>query len=85
MDVEEARIVAEEILSRTFAEEDFDVVINGEYEYDSAWVFSYDTRIYVETGDFSHALAGNGPLIIPKDRSEPWFATTARPLDEQVR
>ena len=31
-----------------------------------AWRVFYNSRIYVETGEFSHALAGNLPLLIDK-------------------
>lgn len=61
------------------------MVITGEHEYETAWVFSYNTKAYVETGKIRHALVGNGPLIVPKDGSPPRFAATAHPLDDQVR
>lgn len=28
------------------------------------WAFGYQSRSYVETGDFSHRLVGHGPVVL---------------------
>ena len=33
-------------------------------EYEFGWVFYYDNAEFLRSGDFSHALAGNAPIII---------------------
>lgn len=30
------------------------------------WVFSYTSKLYAETGDMLHMLAGNGPVIVER-------------------
>lgn len=42
------------------------IVDGGPSETTHAWVFFYNTREYVETGEFSAALAGNGPILVNK-------------------
>jgi len=39
-------------------------------EHDVGFVFFYNTKAYWETRDFTHALAGNGPLLIRKENGE---------------
>jgi hypothetical protein len=34
---------------------------------EDGWVFFYNSRKFIETGDFSFTLAGNGPIFIRKD------------------
>ncbi len=35
-------------------------------------------------GDIMRALAGNGPVVIPKDGSEPFTLSSAEPTDVQI-
>jgi hypothetical protein len=44
-------------------------------EYKEYWAVDYNTRIYIETGAISHALAGGGPVIVER------FSGTARLAD----
>lgn len=45
-----------------------DLMLSGQkVEVDEGWVFFYNTREFVETGNPSSQLAGNGPIYI--DRS----------------
>jgi len=48
------------------------------------WVFFYNSRAYIETGSFSHALAGNGPIVVDRGTGAIHELTTARPIDEQL-
>lgn len=48
------------------------------------WVFFYQGRRYLEDGDITHALAGNGPIVIPKDGSEPFTLSAAEPIEPQL-
>jgi hypothetical protein len=36
-------------------------------EVNEGWVFFYNSKEFIETGDFASALAGNGPIFV--DRS----------------
>ena len=35
-------------------------------ETDNGWIFFYDSKEFLETNDFSYAIAGNGPLAVSK-------------------
>jgi hypothetical protein len=56
-------------------------------EYPTCWVVGYNTRVYLETGSISHALAGGGPLIINRAsgcvRMGNWNAAIEDQLDDQ--
>jgi len=46
------------------------VIINkGTRHLDGGWIFFYNTREFVETGEIESALGGNGPLFVTKDGS----------------
>jgi hypothetical protein len=68
MTYETAREIAahfiEEHLQPNIEEE---VTLQTEFEETkSYWVFFYNTRDYIETGNISYALLGNGPLLVEK-------------------
>jgi hypothetical protein len=39
-----------------------DATIETEY----GWIFFYNSRKYIETGDYKHRLYGNGPIVVEK-------------------
>ncbi len=39
----------------------------------SAWIFFYNSRRYLETGEIVYALAGNGPVLVNKKTGEVKF------------
>lgn len=45
------------------------------------WVFFYNSKTFLETGNLSFALAGNSPLIVDKINGEIFETGTARPID----
>ena len=49
----------------------------------TTWVVYWNSRIYAETGEASHALAGNGPILISAD-GRIFQAGTARPTEDYV-
>lgn len=82
---DDARRVATSLLSERYM--DFkagDWVLTSVEEYDTAWAFNYNSRLYVETGEVSHALAGNGALVVPKSGEDPWFAWSGADTASQV-
>lgn len=82
---DEAREVATSLLNARYPE--FKVgewVLTGVEEYETAWAFAYNNRVYVETREVRHALAGNGALVIPKSGEAPWFAWTGADTASQV-
>lgn len=73
--LEENSIDAQVLESRTIEEENL-------------WVFFYNSKEFIETGDLSFSLAGNAPLVILKHSGEILETGTARPLEfylEQIR
>lgn len=49
------------------------------------WVFFYQNRLYVETGDVQHAFGGNAPIIFNRLSGEYRVTGTAHPLEHYLR
>jgi hypothetical protein len=49
------------------------------------WVFCYQSRAYVETGDRSQAFAGNAPIIFNRVSGELRVTGTGDPLEDYLR
>ncbi len=60
------------------------LVISYSEEFLDGWLFCFDSKEYVETGNFSAQLAGNGPLLIDKDTGALHILGTARPPREYL-
>lgn len=60
------------------------LVITYSEEFPEGWLFCFDSKEYVETGDFSFQLVGNGPILIDKDTGELHVFGTALPPKEYV-
>jgi hypothetical protein len=45
------------------------------------WVLFYNTKEFVETGDFIHRLAGNGPVIVEKTSGKIKFFGSGESLE----
>lgn len=50
-----------------------DIVIASSRELDGHWEFSYQSRSFLAEGDINSALAGNGPVIVPKSGDAPYI------------
>jgi len=53
-------------------------------ETEFGWLFFYNAKEYLETGDFRYCLAGNAPLFISKRDGAVYVTGTARPIEEYV-
>ncbi|WP_279362106.1 YrhB domain-containing protein [Xanthomonas sacchari] len=80
IDFEEALKVVVGHLSKSSAQ----LVITHSEEFPEGWLFCFDSKEYVETGDFSFHLVGNGPILIDKDTGELHVFGTAFPPKEYV-
>ncbi|WP_231562938.1 YrhB domain-containing protein [Microbacterium mangrovi] len=60
------------------------VVVGEPIDFDRWWVQGYQSRAFVEDGDFLSALAGNGPIAVPKDGSPPFALSAAEPADVHI-
>jgi Immunity protein 35 len=62
-----------------------ELVISAVVDVRTAWVFSYNSRRYLENREVSTSLVGNGPVIVPKSGSLPFLsALFGLSYDEQV-
>lgn len=59
-------------------------VITDVIDLPEAWVLYYQSRAYVESGNISDALAGNGPCVISKKTGRCIVLGTALPLEAQI-
>lgn len=94
----EARAVASEIIAGWNAEaeriaaqkraanrpvEEYEVVITEVRRISRTWCVFYNSRRFVETGEPSAALAGNGPIMV-NDDGEARTAGSARSAEDYV-
>ena len=87
MDVSEARALAEELLDqrvRMGLDEEIVIIDGSTQRRGSTVVFFYNTARYLETGEISYALAGNGPIFIDLSSGESRFAWSGCPWEEQL-
>lgn len=85
IDAEGARQIVRDMLSRAEAAGGPPCVLVGETkDHGRWWVQGYQSRAFVEDGDIMQALAGNGPIAVPKDGSEPFALSSAEPADVQM-
>jgi hypothetical protein len=62
----------------------FIVVENDTIEKSFGWVFFYNSKKFLETGEFRQRLAGNGPVIVNKHNGSIEFFGTNKPPQEIV-
>jgi hypothetical protein len=48
------------------------------------WVFFYNSKAYLETGDFGSMLGGNAPFIVNKSNGEVVITGTAKPVEDYI-
>ena len=61
------------------------VLMDRPFETPATLVYTYQTSDFVATGDFTHALAGNGPILVSKVTGTVEVAGTALPIEDYVR
>ena len=61
------------------------VVITLQGRFAEGWFFCFQSREYLETGEFSAQLAGNSPFIIDKDTGEIHELGTAYPIEKYLQ
>jgi hypothetical protein len=54
-------------------------------ETSATLAYTYQTSDFVATGDFTHALAGNGPILVSKLTGTVEVAGTALPVESYIR
>jgi len=53
-------------------------------EKDFGWVFFYNSKDYIETGNFRSMLAGNAPFIVDRNSGEVHVTGTAKPVEDYI-
>ncbi|MBP2199117.1 YrhB domain-containing protein [Pantoea cypripedii] len=64
---------------------DIPVVITLHGRFSEGCFFCYESRKYLETGEFSSQLAGNSPFIVDKDNGDVHCLGTAYPLEKYLK
>jgi hypothetical protein len=54
-------------------------------EKDDYWVFFYDSKDFLETGDYKYVLAGNAPLIVDKFEGKVYETGTAYNIEYYMK
>lgn len=54
-------------------------------ERDLGWVFFYNSRSFLETGNFRDALVGNAPIIVDRRDAKLYVTGTANPIEDYIR
>lgn len=57
---------------------------NQTIEKPFGWVFFYNSKEYLETGDFRSMLAGNAPFIVNKINGDLHVTGTEKPIQEYI-
>jgi len=66
--LESARVVAQQVIDSWQDDQDEPLALGYVREFPHAWVFTYNSQAFLETGAIDHALAGNsGPIVVSKE------------------
>jgi hypothetical protein len=49
------------------------------------WIFFYQSRKYLETGEFSCQLLGNSPIFVNRKTGIAWVSGTAESVEEYIQ
>jgi hypothetical protein len=81
--IAQAKNLAQAHLSTSSEESGCEVVIvdSATVERSFGWVFFYESRQYLETGEFMHRLVGNAPLIVNRITGDIVSTGTAHPTE----
>ena len=60
------------------------IITSSTQEHDFGWVFFYNSKKYLDSGDFRDALAGNSPLIIDRESGQLFETGTAHEIDYYI-
>ena len=74
-----------DLLVKTEKQLDAQLLIFEVMEKDFGWIFLFDTKEYVETGNNGARLAGNSPLIFDKSDGVIYITGTTDTLDSYIQ
>lgn len=64
---------------------DLVLLVEETIEHNFGWIFFYDSKRHIETGDIRHALAGNAPIVVTKTDGRIHETGTAYPLEHYLQ
>ncbi len=74
IDKETAKKMATEFINSSSTDEEINndliIVDKATIEKPYGWIFSYDSRKFLDTGDFTYSILGNGPIVVDKETME---------------
>ncbi|WP_020405488.1 YrhB domain-containing protein [Hahella ganghwensis] len=88
MNKQEAQSLVEAELERTKDKRnpvDCAVLPDETIERSWGWVFFYQSKAYIETGDFREMLGGNAPIIVNRDSGELIHTGTAYDIEHYIK
>ncbi|GAB4043106.1 YrhB domain-containing protein [Spirosoma litoris] len=68
----------------TYNQEQITLVLTKSREESFGWIFFYDSKEFLETGDFSKAVVGNAPVIIDRATGELTETGTAHSIEYYI-
>lgn len=75
-------LVVEHLNNNWILEEDSAVILKDKtIEEDFGWVFFYESKNYLESGDYADMLMGNAPIIVNKKSGDIYITGTAEPIE----
>ena len=85
-DTNEARRLVEIYLAEVPRKSPNELSVMDEHtiETDFGWVFFWNSKKYLQTGDLAHALAGNAPLIVDRRDGSLHETSTAKPVEDCI-
>jgi hypothetical protein len=60
------------------------IVLTNIHEESFGWIFFYNSKQFIDTGDFSYAIAGNAPIIINRMTGELSVTGTAHSIEYYI-
>lgn len=86
MTKDEAQKVVSEYLTQLQAGRSYELAVleHRTREEEFGWVFFYNTKRFVETGDVGWSLGGNAPLIVDRRTGQLHVTGTAYPIEHYI-
>lgn len=85
IDLDQAKVIAQAILLKEDCNNpDLVVMDDATIETDVGWVFFYNSKRYLNTGNILYALIGNIPLLIDKQNGSGYFISTDETIESFV-
>jgi len=81
---EAVRIVKEKLIELSSDEFPLELILEDTIEDDFGWVFFYNSKEYLDTGNILFMLAGNAPIIVDKFDGSVHETGTAEPIEVYI-